>query len=394
MREVAFGLAFLLDMLDENIMTYNETFIYERGICMDNNIKERDLSALAEYQRQLWNAPKLKYLFFELTDKCNLSCQHCGSKCTNRNSTFLPLEIVNKILHSVYAEYGTEDIMICITGGEPLLHPDLFDVIRLAKDMGFAVGMTTNGTLISKKNAALLSQAGLDTVAISIDGLSDTHDIFRNSLGSFERALYGALNLRDVGIEPQVITVVHKNNFIELDDMYHMFSEKGFYSWRLVSVDPIGRARMNQKILLDANELRGLYDFIKEKRFDKEATMEVTYGCSHFLTTEYENELRDYYFQCGAGTLVASVMANGDIGACLDIERRPDLIQGNAYEDDFVDVWENRFLVFRRDRTCDSEYCSKCKSKGICMGDSFHTWDFDNNKPLYCVKEMISGGRL
>lgn len=114
---------------------------------MNNNIKEKNMIALAEYQRQLWDKPKLKYLFFELTDKCNLSCQHCGSKCTNRNNTFLPLDVINKTLHSVYSEYGPEDIMICITGGEPLLHPDLFDVIRLAKDMGFTVGMTTNGTL-------------------------------------------------------------------------------------------------------------------------------------------------------------------------------------------------------------------------------------------------------
>lgn len=356
---------------------------------MNKTIKEQNMKALADYNRQLWEKPKLKYLFFELTDKCNLCCQHCGSQCNSANNTFLPLNIIEETLYKVYSAYGTKDIMICITGGEPLLHPDLYDVIRMAKDMGFAVGMTTNGTLINKRNTLMLGKSGLDTVAISIDGLSETHDLFRSSLGSFNKAIIGAANLREVGIEPQVITVVHKNNFDELEDMYEEFSRQGFYSWRLVSVDPIGRAKINKKILLEPKDLKALYDFIKEKRYAENAEMEVTYGCSHFLTMDYENELRDYYFQCGAGIFVASVMANGDIGSCLDIERRPELIQGNVYKDDFIDVWENKFSEFRKDRVCDSEFCRRCVHSSICMGDSFHTWDFENRKPLYCVAEMF-----
>ena len=86
---------------------------------------------------------------------------------------------------------------------------------------------------------------------------------------------------------------------------------------------------------------------------------------------------------------MGSVMANGNIGACLDIERRADLVQGNAYTDDFVEVWENRFEGFRIDRTIKNGTCSGCEHRAVCLGDSAHTWDYDYNEPRYCVAHML-----
>ena len=122
---------------------------------------------------------------------------------------------------------------------------------------------------------------------------------------------------------------------------------EGFYSWRITNIDPIGRADRNRDLLLDREEIMKLLSFIKEMRYNPDVEMEVTYGCSHFLSYDFEREVRDFYFQCGAGLLVSSVMANGNIGACLDIERRQDLIQGNADKDDFLTVWKERFKSVR-----------------------------------------------
>lgn len=356
---------------------------------MNSQIKEKNMLDLASYQDELRRKPKLRYLFFELTDKCNLNCQHCGSACTGRNSTFLEYDVINKTMADVKKRYGTDGIIICLTGGEPLLHPAIYDVIRSAHSMGFPVGITTNGTLIDNMSARQLAQAGLDTVAVSIDGIGEIHDSFRLARGSFDRAIFGIHSLRKAGLEPQVITVVHKNNYHQLEDLYKFLNKEGIYSWRLVNIDPIGRAAVNKKLLLDADELKGLFSFIRNKRFDTNNSMEVIYGCSHFVTYDFENEIRDYYFQCGAGTIVASVMANGNIGACLDIERREDLIQGNIYQDDFIDIWENRFTVFRRNRAEHSETCRECKFSNVCMGDSAHTWDYDADEPRYCVANKI-----
>lgn len=354
----------------------------------DNTIKEWNMKELAAYQQELFVKPKLTFLFFELTDKCNLTCLHCGSSCTNRNDTFLSFAAIKRTLESVARAYNPKEIMICLTGGEPLLYPKLLQVIALSKYLGFAVGITTNGTLITKEYATLLKKVGLDTISVSIDGIGDRHDCFRQQKGSFDRAIAGIHNLKAAGIEPEVISVIHKDSISDLDKLYKFISVENIYTWRVVNIDPIGRAKESH-LLLDAQELKQLYEFIRKKRQDPNVKVEINYGCSHFVTYEYEREIRDYYFQCGAGTKVASIMANGDIGACLDIERRPELIQGNIYYDDFISVWENKYTAFRFNRASRSTFCARCKYKGICMGDSTHTWDFDDNKPLYCINDLF-----
>lgn len=356
---------------------------------MNTPIKQHNLKQLAAYQHSLFTTPRLRYLFFELTDRCNLNCMHCGSKCTSNNNTYLDYSIIDKTLQSVARTYNPQNIMICITGGEPLLHPEVFRVVNRAKELEFAVGITSNGTLISEDNAKKLAIAGLDTIAISLDGIGEVHNQFRCSAAAFDAAVAGIRALKKAGIEPQVLTVVHKNNIHQLDEIYEFLQQEDIYSWRLVNIDPIGRAAVNSALLLDGAELKELFEYIRNKRFDNNCKMDVTTGCSHFLTYDYENEVRGFYFQCGAGTMVASVMANGDIGACLDIERRPELIQGNAYTEDFVEVWENRFKVFRKDRAKESRVCGQCQHREICMGDSAHTWDYANNEPYYCVAKLI-----
>ncbi len=356
---------------------------------MFHQIKEKNMRELSEYQRYLWAHPQLTYLFFELTDRCNLNCMHCGSSCLNTNASYLDYEVISRTLTEVADRYDVKNIMICVTGGEPLLHPDFIRVISKSHELGFSVGITTNGTLIDDQMANKLLEAGLDTVSISIDGLEKTHDAFRRCPGAFRKAMNGVHALKRVGIEPQAITVVHGNNIAQLEEIYNFVRDEDFYSWRLVNMDPIGRGREHEELLLNGEQLRFLYDFIHEKRYDTQNEIDVTYGCSHFVTFEYENELRDFYFQCVAGTKVGSVMANGDIVACLDIERRSELVQGNVYRDSFCNVWENGFSQFRKNRAKESHICSDCQYALVCMGDSAHTWDYDTKEPLYCVEKLL-----
>ncbi len=92
-------------------------------------------------------------------------------------------------------------------------------------------------------------------------------------------------------------------------------------SWRLVNVEPIGRALEHAGLMLDTRHFHRLIDFIRDVRFE-ERHMDVCFGCSHYLSFDYEREIRDNYFLCGAGLCVASILHNGDIYGCLDIERR------------------------------------------------------------------------
>ncbi len=352
------------------------------------------MNELAQYNRQLWIKPRLKYVFFELTDKCNLNCVHCGSRSESKNNNYLSAPVIEKTLYDISTGYDPSQILVCLTGGEPFLHPNLFGIIKNAVRMGFPVGMTTNGTLIDEEKARRVFLSGINTISVSIDGLEAEHDNFRQVKGCFHKAIRGIINLKRNGLEPEVITVVHKGNIGKIDEVYRLICDMDIYAWRLVSVDPMGRAGEKADILLDSRELLKLLDYVRNKRNDKNCKMLINYGCSHFLSYEYENEVRDYYFQCTAGTQTAGIRANGDMVACLDIEPIPLLIQGNIYRDDFVEVWEKKYRAFRYDRTEDSDVCKNCKDRSICLGDSMHTWDFLNKKPKYCVSKMIASNEL
>lgn len=355
---------------------------------MEDLRKERDFKEVAEYRDYLRMHPKLRFLFFELTDSCNLNCLHCGSNCLSSNRTFLDFALIKKTLDEVAAVYETKDIWVCLTGGEPFLYPGLIEVVRYSHELGFCCGITSNGTLITEELAVKLANAGLNTITISVDGFEESHDSFRNKKGAFNLAIRGIENLRKAGIQAEAITVIHKKNIDELDGLYDFFSANRFYSWRVVNMEPIGRAQINEELLLDAKGMKRLLDFIEEKRKESR-NMKISFGCSHFLPLDYEHEVRNWYFLCMAGISVASIMVNGDISSCLDIERRPEFVQGNINTDSFIDVWENRFQIFRMDRTSKSKICGSCKDRKICAGDSMHTWNFNLNEPNYCVKNML-----
>lgn len=170
--------------------------------------------------------------------------------------------------------------------------------------------------------------------------------------------------------------------------MISLFREIGVRSWRVINIEPIGRAAESDELLLTNDEYRRMFDFIEKKRFEDPA-FPVTYGCSHYLGTRMEREVRQWYFLCNAGIYTASIMYNGDVGACLDIERRPETIQGNVRETRFKEIWDNKFEIFRTDfKKCGP--CADCKDYVFCAGDSCHTWDYDKMQPKICMRDILN----
>ena len=345
-------------------------------------LKKDQLLKLSQYRDGLRKTPDLQWLFFEITSRCNLHCLHCGSRCGQEGTSLSCNSIINTI-----KTLPDRHTMICLTGGEPLLHPDFFEIASAVHENGFGWGMTTNGTLIDASKAKALRSAHMDTVSVSIDGLEETHDKLLRVRGSWKKAINGIKCLQGQGFSPQVTTVVHAGNIGELEDIYSLVEELGIQSWRPINVEPIGRACESGSMMLSPQQFRQLIDFIQEKRYTQSCTMEVTYGCSHYLGIRKERMVRDNYFMCGAGLLVASVRSNGDICACLDIENLPELVQGNIHKDRFMDVWMHGFKVFRTDRTGSSRTCSSCEERRICGGDSAHTWDWRKQEPLLCGRD-------
>lgn len=349
--------------------------------------------ALKLGRQQLWlmhrdylrEKHELKYLFWECTLNCNFKCKHCGSRAGGAfvQETLSTSEIKKAFL-DVAQNFDAKKITIAVTGGEPLLRKDLFEVMKYASSLGFKWGMVTNGFLVNQETVKKAQDANMQTVDVSIDGIGKMHDDFRNVVGAYDKAINAVkLFAKADFLHPlRITTTVNSNNIDKLEEMYQAFSQLGISDWRLLSVDPIGRSIDNNDILLSKQQVFKLLDFIKEKR--KQSKVKLTYGCAHYLGDDYEDEVRDNFFYCATGINIGTILHNGDIFVCPNVPRRKELIQGNVKIDSFSKIWQTKFKIFRDKKRTACVNCEKCDSWNECLGGSFHTWDFEKKQPKIC----------
>lgn len=335
---------------------------------------------------------ELKTLFWEATLRCNAKCEFCGSRCGEDKQNQLKASELSRdeictCLKEIAECYDAREIMLNVTGGEPLLREDLFDVMAYASNLGFPWGVVTNGTLITEKTVEAMKTSGMKTISISLDGLPETHDSLRNIRGGFGKIENAVKSLKDADFldEIQITTVVNHKNIREMDELFLYIQNMGVDSWRLAIVDPIGRACDNRNLLLSEEELKRYFAFFKKYQFNGKVVL--TTSCSHFLGNR-DNLYRTHSFACEAGKTVASILANGDIFVCPNVERRPELIQGNIKKDSFCRIWNQRFQWFRDERRQSNPECASCEYWKRCLGDSLHTWDFMKKRPKFCWKEQ------
>lgn len=350
-----------------------------------------ELALLSSNRKKQLARHQLQDLFWECTLTCNARCKHCGSNAENKKyDGELTTEEIKNAFTQVAKDMNAKKILINVTGGEPLLRQDLFEVMAHAIKLGFRWGMTSNGMLLDDAVICGLKETNMETISISIDGIGATHDIFRGVTGSYERILANIEHLKNARFikHLQVTTIFHKGNIAELEPLYNIMAGLGLDSWRVGIIDPIGRGKENEDLLLNGLEIKRLLDFIKQK--NRKGSLMVTYACPGFLGLDYEKTVRGYYFNCRTGINVASILYNGDLFVCPNVSRRAELIQGNIRTDNFLDCWNNKYRQFRTlDRTkCD--YCSKCEHWKYCLGGAYHTWNFDENLQSRCPYDLIS----
>lgn len=353
-------------------------------------LKKDGLDKEYEYRQYQYEHPRLLGLFLEVTSRCNAKCKHCGSSCLNKlDPDEISAEDLKRTLFEISLKYDPRTVFLSVTGGEPLMRKDLGDIMKYASDLGYKWGITTNGMLFTEKVYKMIEETKMATISISLDGMKETHEKFRGVPNSFDRIETTLKRLQKIPTvkEIQVTTVANENNINELENIYNYVQSIGIKNWRVATVDPIGRAGVNDDILLTPEHFKYVLDFIKEKRLENKILVE--YGCSHYLGLEYEKEVRGHYFTCQAGLTIGSILSNGDIFVCPNVPRIPKLIQGNIKTDSFVDVWENKFKEFRTDKRLKSEKCKNCKNWKYCLGDSFHTFNFEDNTPNICIKDML-----
>lgn len=329
---------------------------------------------------------ELKVLFFEITKKCNAHCEHCGSRCDINSEEGISKELFMSVLDDVKENIGI-DTMLNITGGEPLLRKDLFEIMGYAKKLGFDWGMVTNGTLISDSIIENMKKTKMSTISISIDGMKNTHESFRHLPGSFDKIIQNIIKLKkeDFLDHIQVTFIANKKNLYELPALWRLLKTLNIDSLRISCIDPIGRAEDNKDLLLDSKDFEYLFNFINNANKLKE--LQCVWSCSHYFNNDNKPDILGRHFTCHTGTHVASILSDGSIFVCPNVPRLSHLIQGNIKKDKFSEIWKTKFEPFRNRHLNDT--CNKCEKKEFCNGDSFHTWDFENNKPKFCYKEVF-----
>ncbi len=322
-------------------------------------------------------------LLIEITKKCNAACDQCGSRCDIHSEEPLAAEHILAALRDIKENIGTYT-MLNVTGGEPLLRRDLFEIMGQAAGMGFEWGMVTNGSLIDEAAVEKMRQTGLKTVTISVDGMRETHDALRHLPGGWDRIQKALRLLKDAAFldHLQITFTANRRNVYEFEEVYRTAAQTGIDSVRVGFMDPIGRAQEHTDLLLTREEILYLTGLVNRLNREKKGPA-IVWGCPHFLGSQLDNRR----FFCFAGVYNASILANGDIFVCPNVERRKELIQGNILSDSFSEVWKNGFQTFR-ERTL-PETCAECPHKDACKGDSLHTRDFDTNTPRFCYRDML-----
>lgn len=207
-------------------------------------------------------------IFWELTRACLLACKHCRAKAQKKRhpdelTTQECFDVVNQL-----REFGKPYPILIITGGDPLLRDDLFEIIECATTNEFRVAIAFSGTnLATKSKLKRLKDVGVSRIAISIDGSNaEIHDSFRGIKGTFNMSLKILHDAKDVGIPAQINTTVTNHNIYDLPNIMKLGVENEVLLWDVFFIVPTGRAKIEMMPTPQQFEdiLNWLYDVNKK----------------------------------------------------------------------------------------------------------------------------------
>ncbi len=202
-------------------------------------------------------------VIWNLVRRCNLTCRHCYSISADRD---FPGELTTQEVFRVMDDLKAARVPVLIlSGGEPLLRPDIFDIGRRAKEMGFYVGLSSNGTLIDARNVRRIAETGFDYVGISLDGMRETHDRFRRKAGAFDAALAGVRLAREAGVKVGLRFTLTRDNADDFPALLDLMEAEGVSKFYLSHLNYAGRGNKNRKDDAHFRTTRAVMDLLFER---------------------------------------------------------------------------------------------------------------------------------
>jgi heme b synthase len=339
-------------------------------------------------------APPLRMIAWEITRSCNLNCLHCRAASErgpyagelNREESMRLIDQIASFSRPV----------VILTGGEPLLRTDVFDLARYGTERGLRMVIAPNGTLLDPDKAHLLKSAGIQRVSISLDGASaERHDTFRQVAGAFAGALRGIEILKKADLSFQINTTVTKRNFTELPEILNLAAHLGAVAHHIFLLVPTGRGRTLAGESLGADDYEKILHWFYDQRDKHPLQLKATCAPHYYRILRQRAKAEGKKISseshgldamtrgCMGGIGFCFISHRGDVQPCGYLE----LISGNIRDQNLQDIWEHSSLFRRlRDFSAYKGKCGKCEYTQVCGGcraRAFETTgDFLAEEPL------------
>jgi len=304
---------------------------------------------------------------WELTLDCNLNCVHCGSSAGRARHAELSTEEALDVVRQL-RDLGCE--LVTLSGGEPLLRPDWFEIARAIADSGMYVNMVTNGLLVDDEVAAKISRSGMCNVGVSIDGPRDVHDRIR-APGSFDKSMAGIRKLVKNGVSVGVMTTINRWNMARLEEIRSLAIDAGASMWRLQLAKPMGEICGDRDFIIAPRHLLDVIPRLAAMK--KMGGIQLAVGDSIGYYGPHDATLRgrgwrgrDECWQgCRAGMDAIGIEADGGVKGCLSIQAKaPDgsdpYREGSVRTRSLADIW------FSPDGFAYNRQFSRDQLKGVC----------------------------
>ncbi len=342
--------------------------------------------------------PKLQLVAWEITRRCNLFCDHCraAAEDTAYEGELFTEEcfgIIDSIL-----EVGTP--ILILTGGEPLLRPDIFEIGKCASEKGLRVVLGTNGTVITEEIATRLAEIPIARIGVSLDFPTvELQDKFRGKSGAFESAIEGIRKARKAGIDIQINSTITKMNAPYLDELLNLALELDAVAFHPFMLVPTGRGKGLADVELRPEEYERILNWVCDKQSElSDRIFFKPTDAPHYMRilkqrgmtpTSHPGAANTITRGCLAGTGFCFISHVGRVQGCgyLDVEA------GNVKEESFAKIWSDSPLFRQlRDLSLIEGKCGECEYKRICGGCRARAYESTGNylaAEPYCVYQPI-----
>ena len=323
---------------------------------------------------------QIKSISLELTNRCNLLCKHCSTNASPNGEIFLDLNTVKKLLQES-KKHGAK--YLSLSGGEPLLHPQIAEILKYADNLNYKIDLYTSGIVdqIKLEDSKLMDSLKeyVDTLIFSLYSDSKKiHDYITNVKGSFKRTLQAIKIAKLVGISTEVHVVPMSVNYKKIPNIIKLLKSYDINRISLLRLVPQGRCLDNIDLMMNKNQSLELRKIVKDYEEDNKITnirKGAPYKCLFF----------DEASHCSAGKDKLLISPNGDVHPCESFKSGKS--ESNIKEKSLIEIWQKDTML-NEIRTIDYDKISSCrncqqlsKCLGGCPGQRWLKYDDFNIGP-------------